>query len=244
MTFTSFTGRTYAEFIAFAKQQLKAGLPVIAVTFLKVRARRRARRGGALQRGGRACRRARECRQFRGGRLAHPFTCPTLPQFHTQQYYDNAYDHIQPVTAIATHAPSAAYDPADVVSTWTDVTTTAVQRAVAGWGCSAAEKNYTIFEGACVPLVSARALGCLGRPLSQRRALGARRLWSARAGASGGRPSGGQQGGLQQPWMAAGSAAALPDARSPLHHPSRTPAGAMASLGPPTPAARAARPCC
>ena len=70
------------------------------------------------------------------------------------------YDHIQPITAIATRAPDVLYDPADVVSTWTDVTTTAVQRAVAGWGCSAADKHSTVLEGGCVPLVSARVGGC------------------------------------------------------------------------------------
>lgn len=35
VAFASFTGRGYSEFIGFAKQQLKAGLPVIAVTYLK-----------------------------------------------------------------------------------------------------------------------------------------------------------------------------------------------------------------
>lgn len=100
----------------------------------------------------------------------------------TPGYHDSAYDHIQPVTAIATHAPAVAYDPADVVSTWTDVTTSVVQRAVGGWGCSAAEKNYTIFEGACVPLVSAAQgeggeVEAGGGPERQGRRSTAQRCW-------------------------------------------------------------------
>lgn len=60
-----------------------------------------------------------------------------------------------PVTAIATRTPAVAYDPADTISSWTDVSTTIVPRAVGGWGCPVTEKNYTIFQGGCVPLVSA-----------------------------------------------------------------------------------------